>query len=52
MSDAESGYCEWRFYVQDMIKFCQEALSYTEGLGQSTFVDDCSRQRIPAGDRG
>ena len=40
MSDAESGFREWRFYVQDMIEFCESVLSYTEGLDQRTFVAD------------
>ena len=40
MSDAESGFREWRFYVQDMIEFCESVLSYTEGLDQSSFVAD------------
>ena len=40
MFDAESGFREWRFYVQDMIGFCESVLSYTEGLDQRTFVAD------------
>ena len=28
---------EWRFYVQDMIKFGEKVLSYTDGLGQNAF---------------
>lgn len=31
---------EWRFYIQDMIKFGEKALSYTEGLDQDAFVAD------------
>ena len=40
MSDGEQGTREWRFYVQDMIEFCEKVLSYTEGMDQSTFVAD------------
>ena len=29
---------EWRFYIQDMIDFCDKALSYTSGMDFDTFV--------------
>ena len=29
---------EWRFYLADMIRFAERALSYTEGLDQERFV--------------
>ncbi len=29
---------EWRFYLQDMIKFANNVQTYTEGLEQSAFV--------------
>ena len=35
MSETE---CDWRFYVQDMIGFCNRALDYTAGLDKATFV--------------
>lgn len=31
---------EWRFYLEDMLRFAQTARDYTEGLDQSSFVDD------------
>jgi uncharacterized protein with HEPN domain len=34
---------EWRFYVGDMIAFCDKALAYTSGLDRSTFVADPMR---------
>jgi uncharacterized protein with HEPN domain len=34
---------EWRFYVSDMISFCDKALSYTTGLDRSTFGADPMR---------
>ena len=34
---------EWRFYVEDMITFCDRALAYTKGLDRSTFATDPMR---------
>lgn len=34
---------EWRFYVQDMIAFCDKALAYTKGLERGTFGVDAMR---------
>jgi uncharacterized protein with HEPN domain len=34
---------EWRFYVEDMIAFCDAALAYTQGLDRSTFAADAMR---------
>jgi uncharacterized protein with HEPN domain len=34
---------EWRFYVEDMIAFCDKALAYTIGLDRSTFAADPMR---------
>lgn len=31
---------EWRFYVDDMISFCNKVLAYTAGMDQSAFVAD------------
>jgi uncharacterized protein with HEPN domain len=42
MSDAAAPR-EWRFYVSDMILFCDKALSYTTGLDRSTFGADPMR---------
>lgn len=28
---------EWRFYIDDMIGFCQKVLSYTQGLDAASF---------------
>jgi uncharacterized protein with HEPN domain len=43
MSDAVRTAREWRFYVQDMIGFCDKALAYTRGLDRSTFRADAMR---------
>ena len=29
---------EWRFYVRDMIKFCEKVISYTEGHDLNSFA--------------
>jgi uncharacterized protein with HEPN domain len=29
---------EWRFYIDDMLKFASNALAYSEGLNQAAFV--------------
>jgi len=42
MSDAASGR-EWRFYLDDMIGFCERVLSFTEGLDSTQFVADAMR---------
>jgi uncharacterized protein with HEPN domain len=31
---------EWRFYVHDMVSFCEKVLAFTQGLQQSQFVAD------------
>jgi uncharacterized protein with HEPN domain len=36
MSDASQH--EWRFYLEDMIKFAGKVLAYTDGLDQTSFV--------------
>ena len=40
MSDSGQRPREWRFYVQDMIKFGEKVLSYTDGLDRNAFVAD------------
>ena len=40
MPDSPSGAREWRFYIQDMIGFCENVLSYTHGLDQAAFLAD------------
>lgn len=42
MSDAVSPR-EWRFYVEDMIAFCDKVLPYTKGLNRATFAADSMR---------
>ena len=37
MSDSVSPKREWKFYLQDMHKFAQNVLAYTEGMDQSAF---------------
>lgn len=34
---------EWRFYVLDMISFCEKVLAFTQGLQQAQFVVDAMR---------
>lgn len=34
---------EWRFYVEDMIGFCNKVLSFTHGLDSSSFGADAMR---------
>jgi uncharacterized protein with HEPN domain len=34
---------EWRFYVEDMIAFCDQALGYTHGLDRTSFAADVMR---------
>ena len=34
---------EWRFYVEDMIAFSDQALSYTRGLERASFASDPMR---------
>jgi len=41
MSDAVPR--EWRFYVEDMLAFCDKALDYTKGLHRSNFTADPMR---------
>ena len=34
---------EWRFYVTDMVGFCEKVLAFTQGLEQAQFVADAMR---------
>lgn len=34
---------EWRFYVSDMIGFCEKVLAFTQGQQQAQFVADSMR---------
>jgi uncharacterized protein with HEPN domain len=43
MSETAAPQREWRFYVEDMIAFCDKALAYTKGLDRSTFATDPMR---------
>ena len=40
MSDASGRSREWRFYVQDMIGFCEKVRDYTGKLDREGFVAD------------
>lgn len=42
MSDATPNR-EWRFYLDDMIHFCERVQAFTSGLDQSRFVNDVMR---------
>ena len=42
MSDATPNR-EWRFYLDDMIGFCERVRAFTSGLDQSRFVSDVMR---------
>ncbi|MEY4883883.1 MAG: hypothetical protein RIS34_1737 [Pseudomonadota bacterium] len=39
MSDATPNR-EWRFYLDDMIGFCERVQTFTQGLDQARFVSD------------
>lgn len=34
---------EWRFYVEDMVVFCDKVLAYTQGLDRASFAADPMR---------
>ncbi len=34
---------EWRFYVKDMVGFCEKVLTFTQGLQQTQFDADAMR---------
>ena len=42
MSDA-SAPREWRFYVEDMVAFCDKVAAYTRGLDRASFAADAMR---------
>lgn len=42
MSDASPAR-EWRFYVEDMVAFCDKVLVYTHGLDRESFTTDTMR---------
>jgi uncharacterized protein with HEPN domain len=42
MSDAPPPR-EWRFYVEDMVAFCDKLLAYTNGIDRAQFASDPMR---------
>lgn len=42
MSDA-TPLREWRFYVEDMVAFCDKVLAYTKGIDRAQFASDPMR---------
>ncbi|RCW72681.1 HepT-like ribonuclease domain-containing protein [Pseudorhodoferax soli] len=34
---------EWRFYIDDMLQFCERVQSYTAGIAQDAFVAEAMR---------
>ena len=42
MSEARQAR-EWRFYVQDMIGFCDKVMRFTHGLDGTSFASDAMR---------
>jgi uncharacterized protein with HEPN domain len=34
---------EWRFYVQDMVGFCERVQNFTHGISQNDFVGEQMR---------
>ena len=38
MCDPQHEERDWRFYVQDMLEFCERVLDYTSGLDQDSFT--------------
>lgn len=43
MSETGSTPREWRFYVEDMIVFCDKVLAYNRGLDRADFAADPMR---------
>jgi uncharacterized protein with HEPN domain len=43
MSETGSTPREWRFYVEDMIVFCDKVLAYNKGLDRADFAADPMR---------
>ena len=39
---------EWRFYIQDMIDFCDKALSYTSGMDFDEGENDAMHRHVIA----
>ncbi|HHI76346.1 MAG TPA: DUF86 domain-containing protein [Gammaproteobacteria bacterium] len=39
MSEQERPARAWRFYVDDMRRFAEKVLAYTDGMNQQSFVD-------------
>jgi uncharacterized protein with HEPN domain len=42
MSDSNASR-EWRFYIDDMIGFCERVLAFTQGVNTAEFVADLMR---------
>lgn len=42
MSDDKAGR-EWRFYIQDMIGFCERVQNFTQGINREEFVPESMR---------
>lgn len=40
MSSRDGSGREWRFYIDDMIDFAQNAQTYTNGMSQAEFIAD------------
>ena len=38
MSEADGERREWRFYVEDMIRFCEQARDHASGLDREEFI--------------
>jgi uncharacterized protein with HEPN domain len=39
----DSARREWRFYIEDMIGFCERVLSFTQGISREDFVTEPMR---------
>jgi uncharacterized protein with HEPN domain len=39
----DSAHREWRFYLDDMIGFCERVLSFTQGISREDFVTEPMR---------
>ena len=40
MSDTEGETRAWHFYIEDMLEFSENVLSYTDGLDEAAFIAD------------
>ena len=47
MSEGSKHRREWRFYVDDMIGFCEKVIAYMDGISRARFDGCVSRRAVP-----